>query len=282
MMVGEIYLPDEERAKYYGARRDDNSFDECHLPFNFQLVELPWKAETIKYAVEAYYASIPMGGWPNWVLGNHDKHRIATRIGLAQARVANMLLLTLWGTPTTYYGEEIGMENVDIPLEFLQDPRAVNQPEIAHVVGRDPERTPMQWDASPNAGFTREGAIPWLPIAEDHGARNVAVQGSEPASMLSFYRALTALRRSEPALRIGDFTVVDVNEEDIFAYRRFFKGSDDFLVVLNFEDGTHALDLSGVADIGVIEVSTGMSRSGAVDLGSLQLAGNEGLVIRLG
>src|SRR5690606_37628021 len=105
---------------------------------------------------------------PNWVLGNHDRHSIATRAGAAQARAANMLLLTLRGTPTTYYGEEIGMENVPIPLALMQDPPALNQPEMAHVVGRDPVRTPMQWDDSPNAGFTHPDATPWLPLAADY------------------------------------------------------------------------------------------------------------------
>ncbi len=281
MMVGEIYLPNDERAKYYGTPREDGSFDECHLPFNFQLVELPWEAKTICDTVNAYYDSLPEGGWPNWVLGNHDKHRIATRVGTEQARIANMLLLTLWGTPTIYYGEEIGMENGHIPPEYLQDPQAVNQPEIAHIVGRDPERTPMQWDTSPNAGFTPEGVIPWLPIPSDHVMRNVKVQENDSASMLNLYRALTALRRSEPALSVGHYGSVKVREDGVFAYKRFEDGSDDFLVVLNFQDKPHLLDLSGIVESGVIEISTWMDREGVVDLGSLHLAPDEGLVIRL-
>ena len=139
--------------------------------------------------VDAYEAVLPADAWPNWVLGNHDQHRLATRIGAAQARVANMLLLTLRGTPTCYYGDEIGMEDVPIPPEMVQDPPAVNQPEIAHIVGRDPERTPMQWDASPNAGFAAAGVRTWLPVAADYVTRNVAAQSADPASFLSFYRA---------------------------------------------------------------------------------------------
>ena len=187
-MVGEIYLPNEDLVKYYGECREDGSFDECHLPFNFQLLLMPWDAQTVRKAVEAYEAVLPEGAWPNWVLGNHDQPRLASRLGQPQARVANMLLLTLRGTPTSYYGEEIGMENVDIPPELVQDPPAVNQPEIAHVVGRDPARTPMQWDTSPNAGFASEGVTPWLPLSKEYQQRNVRKQEEDPTSMLNLYQ----------------------------------------------------------------------------------------------
>jgi alpha-glucosidase len=110
----------------------------------------------------------------------------------------------------------------------------------------------------------------------------VAVQSSEPTSMLNLYQALTALRRSEPALSIGGYAGIEVDNNDIFAFTRFFQGSDGFLVVLNFQDRFHELDLSSVAEAGFIEISTTMQRGGVVDLGSLRLAANEGLVIRLG
>src|SRR6185312_17547381 len=97
------------------------------------------------------------------MLGNHDQPRVASRIGADQARVAAMMLLTLRGTPTIYYGEEIGMQNVPIPPEAVQDPFEKNVPGMG--LGRDPQRTPMQWDASPNAGFAAAGVKPWLPIA---------------------------------------------------------------------------------------------------------------------
>ena len=101
------------------------------------------------------------------MLGNHDKPRIASRVGRAQARVAAMLLLTLRGTPTLYYGDEIGMQDVPIPPERVQDPFEKNVPGIG--LGRDPERTPMQWNAAPNAGFT--DGTPWLPLADDYATR---------------------------------------------------------------------------------------------------------------
>ena len=104
LLVGEIYLPIERLVRYYGA--DDPG---VHLPFNFQLIDLPWDAATIGMAIRQYELILPENGWPNWVLGNHDRPRIAAKIGEAQARVAATLLLTLRGTPTIYYGDEIGI-----------------------------------------------------------------------------------------------------------------------------------------------------------------------------
>src|SRR5205807_2729979 len=123
-----------------------------HLPFNFSLLNAPWHARSIAKLIDEYEAALPAGGWPNWVLGNHDNHRIASRIGRDQARVAAMLLLTLRGTPTMYYGDEIAMHDVPIPPQLVQDPFERNVPGLD--LGRDPERTPMQWDGSPNSGFT--------------------------------------------------------------------------------------------------------------------------------
>jgi alpha-glucosidase len=276
MMVGEIYLPNAELVRYYGV-----SLNECHLPFNFQLIDTVWDASTVRRAVDAYDAILPQGAWPNWVLGNHDRHRVATRVGQSQARVANTLLLTLRGTPTTYYGEEIGMENVPIPAEFVQDPPAVNQPEIADVAGRDPERTPMQWDGSPNAGFAPEGIRTWLPVASDFAERNVAAQNRDPSSMLQLYRALTRLRSSEPALHAGAYSSVESGSETVFAYLRVAPDGHRFLIVLNFGADSHLLDLSHVGEQAEIAIATDMVRTGAVNLGELALRPNEGLVLRL-
>ena len=276
MMVGEIYMPNEDLISYYGS----SAGNECHLPFNFQLINAAWDAATVRRLVGAYEAILPLGGWPNWVLGNHDQHRLATRVGLAQARVANMLLLTLRGTPTCYYGDEIGLENVPIPPEMVQDPPALNQPEIAHLVGRDPERTPMQWDASPNAGFAPAGVRTWLPVAGDFTARNVAVQSQDPTSMLNFYRALTALRQAEPALTIGDYRSLDAGTPDVFAYLRSHEETR-FLVVFNFGGEARRLDLSAVGKEAEIALSTEMTRPRAVVLSALNLGPNEGRILRL-
>src|SRR5207245_2744952 len=123
VMIGEIYLPYSELMRYYGANND-----EAHLPFNFQLILQPWSAKMIRAILSAHEAAQPPLAWPNWVLGNHDNHRIATRVGREQARVANMLLLTVRGTPTCYYGDEIAMVDVDIPPDMVYDPQELGKP----------------------------------------------------------------------------------------------------------------------------------------------------------
>jgi alpha-glucosidase len=276
MMVGEIYLPNEELVKYYGPPEAR----ECHLPFNFQLINAAWNAPAVKKMVDDYEAILPTDAWPNWVLGNHDQHRLATRVGAQQARVTAMLLLTLRGTPTCYYGDEIGMENVPIPPEMVQDPPAVNQPEIAHIVGRDPERTPMQWDDSPNAGFSTPEANSWLPLAGNYREVNVARQLQDPASMLNFYRRLLAVRKASPALQVGVYRPLELTgqaAQNCLAYEREADGQR-LLVALNFSGQQQALELPHTGK-GVIALSTDLQREGTVDLSSVKLNPNEGCII---
>ena len=279
VLIGEIYaLPNPELVKYYGA-----NLDECHLPFNFSLIWIPWKLELVKEKIEAYEAALPQGASPNWVLGNHDQPRIATRAGKEQARLATMLLLTLRGTPTYYEGDEIGMENVPIPLEMLQDPPAVNQPELADLLGRDPERTPMQWDDSPNAGFTSAEAKPWLPLSENYKEVNVAHQLDDPRSFLNFFRALIAYRKASSALSVGTYRSVQLESakarESCLVYERESKG-ERLLVALNFTGQEQNVDLP-FSGAGKIILSTTMAREGKVDLATFTLKPNEGCIIEL-
>jgi alpha-glucosidase len=267
MMVGEIYLPTDRLMTYYGAQ-----MLEAHLPFNFQLILLPWRARPIAAAIDAYEAALPPGGWPNWVLGNHDNSRIASRIGAAQARVAAMLLLTLRGTPTVYYGDELGMHDVDIPQELVRDPQGKNIPGFS----RDPERTPMQWDASSNAGFTT--GTPWLPLAGDYSASNVAAQRDDPRSMLALHRRLIELRRAEPALHVGSYTPVAATG-DLLAYIRV-GGGRRFLVALNLGGQAATLGASALGS-GRVVVSTHLDRTGERMSGDLALRGDEGVIVAL-
>jgi alpha-glucosidase len=272
--IGEIYeynLP--VWAGYYGT-----ALDELHMPFNFALLDTPWTAGDVRRIVDAIDAVVPEGAWPNYVLGNHDRPRVASRVGQDGVRVAMMLLLTLRGTPTVYYGDEIGMHNSRIPLDKVQDPWEKNEPGLG--LGRDPVRTPMQWDAGANAGFAPSGVEPWLPPAEDYREHNVAVEREEPTSMLSLTRALLELRRSYPVLIHGSYRSLDSVPNEVFAYVRE-AGDARALVLLNMSGEEQGMALPDLGT-GTILLSTVTGRMGAVDLSSIPLAANEGIVIECG
>jgi alpha-glucosidase len=269
VLIGEIYLPIGKLVTYYG--RDGGG---AHLPFNFQLIELPWDAEQIYAAIDEYEGALPEGGWPNWVLGNHDKSRIASRVGPEQARVAAMLLLTLRGTPTIYYGEEIGMHDVPIPADQVQDPQGKN---IGIQFTRDPQRTPMQWDGSEWAGFTT--GEPWLPLSDDAREVNVESQRDEPDSMLGFYRRLISLRRRESALNVGSYRPAGI-EGDAFAFLRETEGRR-FLVAVNLGHAPVVFEPKAGDARGSVVLATRASREGGHFDGRLELGGDEGLVVLL-
>ena len=266
LLIGETYLPFDQLATYYGQ-----DLKGAQLPFNFHLMQCPWNADAIAQVIKEYAAALPAGAWPNWVIGNHDQPRIATRIGPAQARTAAMLLLTLRGTPMMYYGEEIGMTDVAIPAAEVQDPAEKNEP--GKGMGRDPERTPMQWDGSRFAGFT--AGTPWLRVAEDHATVNVATLSGQGDSILSLYRALIGLRNSNAALHSGAMENVASNGR-VLRYERTGEGQR-FSVLLNLSEGTEA----AASDAGNVLVSTHMDRSGEAVAASLSLRPFEGVLVRL-
>jgi alpha-glucosidase len=270
VLIGEIYLPIERLVQYYGEQLQG-----AHLPFNFQLIDSPWKAADVARLVDEYEQALPEGGWPNWVLGNHDKHRLATRIGELQLPVAAMLLLTLRGTPTIYYGEEIGMTDVPIPHDRVQDPLEKNLPGLG--LGRDPCRTPMQWNDARHAGFT--SGTPWLPVAADSAERNVEVQLKSPDSLLALYRKLIALRDAQVALFAGDYAGGEV-DGTVFRFTRTHGGTR-FLICLNFDGEPQELELHGDEAEGHILLSTHLDREAECVRERLALRANEGVVIRL-
>jgi alpha-glucosidase len=225
VLLGEIYLPIERLVTYYGERGAG-----VHLPLNFHLIETPWRADALANLIKTYERALPPGSWPNWVIGNHDRPRIAMRIGESQARAAAMLMLTLRGTPTLYYGDELGLADVEIPPDRIKDPRELRQP--GKGLNRDPVRTPMPWDGSPGAGFS--AATPWLPLNHDHTHRNVEAMQEDPHSILALYRALLSLRGSRPSLSVGDIGNVAARG-GVLAYERVH-GAERSLVCLNLTD----------------------------------------------
>jgi alpha-glucosidase len=263
MLIGEAYLPLPRLLSYYEAGID--------FPFNFQLLQAAWKPAVVGSIIDTYEATLTPAQWPNWVLGNHDRSRLASRIGREQTPVAALLLLTLRGTPTLYYGDEIGMCNVPIPSDLTQDPWEKNVP--GRGLGRDPERTPMQWSAAPQAGFTT--GSPWLPVAEDFPQVNVAQQRNNPRSLLSLYRRVIQLRTAEPALHAGSYAPV-WRDERVLVYTRARAGKQ-FLIALNFSAEPATFTHAKVA--GRICLSTLLDREGEHVMSTVALRGNEGVII---
>jgi alpha-glucosidase len=216
MMVGEVNLGDSAAiAAYYGRS------DELHLAFDFALLYAPWDAarwrSVIAAVLEAYR---PVQAWPTWVLSNHDQSRPRTRYGsVERARAAAVVLLTLPGTPFLYAGDELGLADAEVPPERVVDPG-----------GRDPQRAPIPWDASPSHGWA--SPQPWLPWPPDAAALSAARQRDDPGSVLSLHRRLLAARRASPALHGGELTFLDA-PEGVLAYRRTSAG-DSRTVLVNF------------------------------------------------
>jgi alpha-glucosidase len=266
VLIGEIYLPVEQLITYYGA-----DLKGANLPFNFLLLQSAWAAEPIAQIISEYDSTLPPGAWPNWVLGNHDKTRIATRVGSLQARVAAMLLLTLPGTLTMYYGEEIGMTDVPIPPDEVQDPAEKDEPGLG--LGRDPERTPMPWDDSASAGFTM--GRPWLPLGADYKKSNVATLEKEETSILHLYRKLIDLRRSRQSLVSGRMQSIGA-DSGVLRYER--RGhADRILVLLNMSANSVRMSVES----GTVLASTSFDRNGQKVNGTIEMNAAEGIVIDL-
>jgi alpha-glucosidase len=251
VLIGEIYLPLHRLVAYYG-----NNLAGAQMPFNFALLETLWSARAIERIIADYEHALPSGAWPNWVLGNHDRPRIASRVGRDQARVAAMLLLTLRGTPTLYYGDEIGMHQVAIAPDQVRDPFEKNVPGIG--VGRDGCRTPMQWDATAHAGFST--ASTWLPLADDYVQENVINLEADEASILSLYKALIALRKQLPQLVTGSYEPVAA-QGDLLLYRRVGPGGA-IVIALNFGTEPVLISSSSISFGHEILLSTFLDRQG--------------------
>ena len=272
LLIGEIYLPVEDLIDYYGIENSTG----VHLPTNFQFILLRWRALDLFYGMNRYEACLPPFAWPNWVLGNHDKPRIASRVGPEQARVAAMLLLTLRGTPTIYSGDEIGMQSVEVPPERQRDPIEKIPEGKKH--GRDPERTPMQWSAEPNAGFTT--GEPWLPVAADYEQVNVEMQREQDDSMLAFYRRLIELRQKEPALRIGRYLPTG-QKRNLLAFIRDHNDAS-FLIAVNLGGSRARMEVPRHLDVTAeVVFGTRPERVGKTLGEYIDLDGHEGIIARL-
>ena len=221
VMVGETYVLDTAQMASYLS-----GGDQLHLAFNFPALHCPWEAQRWRAEIESAYALMdPIGAWPTWVLSNHDVPRHRTRYGsAARARAAAVLLLTLRGTPFLYMGEELGLEDADVPDARVVDPG-----------GRDGCRAPLPWTTGPDHGWSED---PWLPFPPAPSEHSVEAQLGDPGSMLEHYRRLLSLRRATPALHRGDLELLDA-PEGVVRWRRTADRGDHRIVeiAVNFTDG---------------------------------------------
>jgi alpha-glucosidase len=271
LAIGEIEAMGwEEWAEYFGP-----TLEGLHLPFAFKLIETPWDASALRETIAGLEASLPEGAWPILALGNHDRPRLASRVGRAQAEVAAVLLLTMRGTPMFLYGDELGLVDQPVPSERQRDYFGLS----GHGVSRDPTRTPMPWDAGPNGGFAPAG-VPelWLPVSAEYESINVEAQLGDVGSSLNLYRRLIALRKSSPALRRGTYSELAQTPDDCLAYTRA-ADEDLKLVALNLSGSHLAVPTAGA---GTIALSTEPEREGERVEGLLELLGDEGVVIDIG
>jgi alpha-glucosidase len=260
----------DEWAAYFG--RD---LDGVHLPFAFRLLETPWEAAALGREIDDLVAATPPGAWPALALGNHDRQRLATRLGARQARVAAMLLLTLRGTPTVLYGDELGLEDQPVPAARQRDHFARSDGGVS----RDPVRTPMPWSATArNGGFSDAvEADLWLPVSVQLPDVAVSVQLRAPGSMLELYRRLIAARRASPALQRGSYRRIDPDRlpPDVLAYERT-SVADAKIIALNLGDDHRVADIGAG---GIVVLSTDPARAGRGVAGRVALDPDEAVII---
>jgi alpha-glucosidase len=225
VLIGETWTDNVAQLEpYYGAAND-----ELQMPMDLLLTKLKFSAPVFREHIDAVEAT---GEWPVFVIGNHDIVRSWNRYGDGQhndqvAKDMAAMFLTLRGTPILYYGDEIGMQNNDPTCrEDVKDP--IGRLGWPKEKGRDGERTPMQWNSEPNAGFTT--GTPWNSIPETYKTYNVADELKDPNSILNWYKQLLALRRSNLALLDGDYFGLNEKDPNVLSYLR--KSATDALIVI--------------------------------------------------
>ena len=228
VLIGETWTKNiDELKKYYGEHNN-----ELQLPMDFMFTRID-KLSPPEFRRQIAAADTA-GGWPTWVISNHDIERSYNRYGDGAhnddiAKLMAALYFTLRGTPIMYYGEELGMENNDPKRkEDVQDPKGrTGWPSDK---GRDGERTPMQWNDAENAGFSTHE--PWLPVPPSYKTHNVAAESKDPNSVLEFYRKVLALRHTNSVLLEGNYSALNEDDPNVLSYLRTYKGKS-VLVALN-------------------------------------------------
>lgn len=223
LLMGELHLR-LERVAALGA------LPGLDIPMNFSLIDTAWNGEAVADVIERYEAALTPLSWPNWVLSNHDRSRLATRVGANNTLAALALLLTLRGTPTLYYGDELGLPDSPVPEDRERDCAALRAP--GQGLGRDPQRMPMPWDTSEHVGFCADDVEPWLPIPSWAQEVSVAQQEANPSSTLNKIKNLLAIRNSAPVLQRGAIRVHSRTANSISVVRTLDESAT--CLVINF------------------------------------------------
>jgi alpha-glucosidase len=249
MSVGELFSGGTDAAARYTRGR--------HIVFDWSLMEAPWTAADFAAGIDLRETAYGPDRWPTIALSNHDRERQATRLSAsvgrdrdpdhdAIAKAAAVLVLSLRGAPFLYYGEEIGMLNVDTPRDEIVDPPALRAGPDFPWYDRSRCRTPMQWSPGPGAGFTT--GRPWLRLGPDADRRNVETQAGDPESVLATYRRLLEYRRTSAPLRSGAMSRLDAQAPDVLAWTRI-AGDEQVLVLVNFVGEGRSVALARVAPL---------------------------------
>ncbi len=264
VLAGEVQGAIDRIGRFYGTDRPA-----FHLPLNYVLLDTPWSAINLQAKIDAYLNAIPRSAWPDWIIGGHDKKRIADRVPDAQERIAAMLAFTLPGTAFCFAGDELGMRGVKIPPDRIHDEFEKRVP--GYGLDRDPERAPMRWDSGPKAGFTT--GEPWLPLGADVAECNVAHLQQNQQSILWLYRRLLELRHKHPALTAGEYHPLrSLNQK--LRFQRVY-GQSKLLIALNMSSEPRRLE---IAHPNQILLSTYLDREGRCET-SIMLRPNEGLIL---
>jgi len=230
IIVSEVYADLSKVLRFYKP----GEYFEFNMPFNFSLMALKFEAHSFSESVNYFFDKLHKYNIPNFVLGNHDNIRIATKFGEKQARIMTMLVLTLGGVSFLYYGDEIGLKNTDIPADYPLSKVFNNSDRTPGDFRNDIRfcgRTPMHWSTNINSGFTN--GHPWLPVGTDFETRNVEIETSNSKSVLNFYKKLIYLKQHNFFLKYGKYVYIKNKEKDLYIYKRkTFFGS--ITVILNF------------------------------------------------
>lgn len=246
IMLTEAYIDIDLIMKFY---EDGSGRLGSHIPMNFYMImnlNKESNAADFKRQIDLWMTHMPNGRTANWVLGNHDQRRVASRFGTNRIDMLNMIDLTLPGVSITYNGEEIGMTDVWISWDDTKDPQACNtNPEVYDAHSRDPARTPFQWNASTSAGFSTNPNT-WLPVSPTYQLVNVRVQEGTYRSHLKIYRQLINLRQRD-TFRYGDIELYSIlNDQVLVIVRELDDFHDTYIVVANFGSETEMVDLRGL------------------------------------